>query len=216
MNQPTKTRHVKIVPCAECQPIHGVPPELAAVPLYRPPDISGRLVPSKVIIGLDLATHTGWCILKDGAYLQSGVQDFSKKRGESNGLMFMRYLRWLVDLIDLCKQHGVIELIGYEQAHMRGGAPTEICVGLQTHTMSTAAQRGIESAPVKSTTLKKYATGKGNGDKPLMIMAANRWLSNRGIPARADMTDDEADAIHIARWMHETYGSVTTITQENK
>ena len=47
-----------------------------------------------MILALDLATHTGWAVASnDGKIISSGVQDFSKKRGEDNGLLFLRFLR---------------------------------------------------------------------------------------------------------------------------
>lgn len=160
---------------------------------------------NKIIIGLDLATNTGWCVLKNGLYHASGVQDFSKKRGESNGLMFMRFDKWLNDLIKLMVPASI--LIAYEQAHMRGGAATEICVGLQTNTQRVAATYGMESAPVMTTTLKKFALGKGRGEKTEMVQAANAWFQKTNIPTVPSITsDDEADAIHVARWAMNEYG----------
>lgn len=48
-----------------------------------------------MILALDCATKTGWCLLKDGKVYESGVQDFSKTRGESNGAMFLKFQEWL-------------------------------------------------------------------------------------------------------------------------
>jgi Holliday junction resolvasome RuvABC endonuclease subunit len=172
---------------------------------------------SKIIIGLDLATHTGWCCLKDGVYVSSGVQDFSKRRGEGNGLMLMRYAKWLQELISLCTDgldwKWPVQLIAYEQAHMRGGAATEICVGLQTHTQSVCATLGIETAPVHTHTLKKFALGKGRGDKSEMVQKAQSWLHtfhHANMKAMSLESDDEADAIHVARWAFQEYGTLNT------
>jgi hypothetical protein len=48
-----------------------------------------------MILALDCATKTGWALIKEGRVYESGVQDFSKKRGESNGAMFLRFQSWL-------------------------------------------------------------------------------------------------------------------------
>lgn len=47
-------------------------------------------------------------------------------------------------------------------------------------------------------TLKKFATGDGRADKTQMIHTAKVFCSELG-------TDDEADALHLARFGHEKY-----------
>ncbi|MEN6621442.1 MAG: hypothetical protein ABFD50_07845, partial [Smithella sp.] len=69
-----------------------------------------------MLLAIDTGTKTGWAIIKDGRVYESGVQDFSKKRGESNGAMFLRFRGWLGHITDLD-----IDLVIYEQAHHRGG-----------------------------------------------------------------------------------------------
>lgn len=103
-------------------------------------------------------------------------------------------------------------LIAYEKAHMRGGAATEVCVNITGRVQEVAAERGIEFASVHTGELKKYALGVGRGDKGIMISAAKDWLEGHLGPgtysrtSAAVMTDDEADAIHIARWAVQNYG----------
>lgn len=142
------------------------------------------------ILALDTATKTGWALIANGKIVESGVQDFSKKRGESNGLMFLRFRKWLNDLIKSWSP----ELIAYERAHFRGGAATEIGVGLQTRVQELAASFGVESTPVHTGTLKKWATGKGNAGKDLMMKIAETHLD------RPPIDDNEADAIMIGMW----------------
>ena len=97
-----------------------------------------------MVLGLDMASKTGFAFVKDGKVVESGVQDFTKQRGESNGLMFMRFRKWLVEITSAYE----VGLIAYEKAHFRGGAATEICVGLQTRAQEIAAELNVESAPV--------------------------------------------------------------------
>ena len=49
------------------------------------------------ILALDLATKTGWatCV---GSVVESGVQAFSVKRGESRGMRYYRFMRWLEEM----------------------------------------------------------------------------------------------------------------------
>jgi Holliday junction resolvasome RuvABC endonuclease subunit len=150
------------------------------------------------VLGLDCASKTGWCLVDStGKVIDSGVQDFTKRRGESNGLMFLRFRKWLSGLLELAPVP--VGLIAYEQAHFRGGAATEICVGLQTRVQEIAAEVHIESAPVKTSTLKKHVTGKGTAGKDAMFKAA------RKIIGRDPIDDNEADAIHVARWGQREY-----------
>ena len=150
------------------------------------------------ILGLDMATKTGWCLYDapSGQVIESGVQVFDKRRGESNGLRFLRFRKWLKSFVDGFHP----DIICYEQAHFRGGAATELCVGFQTRAQEVAAEVGIESAPLPTGTLKKFATGNGAANKSEMIKAAFLILG------REPQDDNEADAVHVARWgAHEFY-----------
>jgi len=146
-----------------------------------------------IVLGLDCATKTGWCLWDscNGKVLESGVQDFSKKRGESNGIMFLRFRNWLEKMAGFLPK---VELISYERAHHRGGAATEICVNLTGRVQEVADAREIPYMTVETGTLKKFACGKGNAGKDDMISAAKEILG------RDPEDDNEADAVHIARW----------------
>ena len=146
---------------------------------------------------LDLATQTGWAVVENGIIKASGSQSFKKKRGESNGIMFLRLHKWLDDMVQLCE---TTVIVVYEQAHFRGGAATELCVGMQTHTQSWCARMGILCAPVTTSELKLHATGSGGAKKPVMIAAAAKILG------REPIDDNEADAVHIGMWAVDQFG----------
>lgn len=148
------------------------------------------------ILALDCATQTGWAALVDGA-VESGVQTFDVRRGESRGMRFLRFRAWLLEMIDRVQPGAIV----YEQAHHRGGAATEVGVGLATRVMEIACEKEIEYQTVHTGTLKKYATGKGNAGKPLMIAAAEvRW------PGQVVEDDNQADALHLLAWMIDELG----------
>ncbi len=152
------------------------------------------------ILALDCGTKTGWCLLDEaGKIIESGVQSFDKRRGESNGLVFLRFRNWLGKLIEF--RPGGAQLLVYERAHMRGGAATELCVGLQTRVQELAAEKETESLPVPSTTLKKWATGHGHAGKLDMIRAAAKFLGHPPID------DNEADAVLLAMYAYSEYGN---------
>ena len=150
------------------------------------------------ILALDTAQKTGWCIYDtdEKRIIESGMQDMTKRRGESNGLLFMRFRTWMKTMTGLLPDLG---LIAYEQAHMRG-AGTEICIGLTSIVQEVAAKIGIESAPVHTGTLKKFATGSGNAKKPAMMDAAEKIIGRRPID------DNEADAVLLSLYAAQEYG----------
>ena len=146
------------------------------------------------ILALDCATKTGWAYW-DGKRLVSGVQDFALKRGESRGILFLRFNRWLR------QEFGGAGIVTYEQAHHRGGAATEVCVGLTTRAQEFAAEIRAESLPCHTATLKKFATGSGRAGKGDVVAAVMvRW----GIGAQ---DDNEADAVALVQWAKEEVGA---------
>ena len=148
-----------------------------------------------MILSLDCATRTGWALIKNGQVYESGVQDFSKKRGESNGAMFLRFRNWLSRMIDLN-----VDFVVYELSHHRGGAATEIGLNLTGRVQEACAEKGIEYSAVHTGTLKKWACGHGKADKEDMIKKATELLG------RAPIDDNEADAVMMGAWAHEEYG----------
>ncbi len=159
-----------------------------------------------IILGLDCATKTGFCLVRDGQVIESGTQDFAKRRGESNGGMFLRFRAWLNGMIGITWNP---KLVAYEQAHHRGGAATEICVNLTGRVQEQCAGYGIEYATVHSATLKKWATGNGRGSKEEMITWAEHQVK------RPVVDDNEADAIAVALWAWSEYGSHDKLKEAN-
>lgn len=150
-----------------------------------------------MILALDTGTKTGWAIIKEGSIIESGVQDFSKRRGESNGILFLRFRAWLAKILD----HRV-SLIVFEQAHHRGGPATEICVNLTGRVQEIAADKGIDHASVHTATLKKFVSGSGRADKEVMIAFA------RSVLGRDPIDDNEADAVCIAMWASQEFKTI--------
>lgn len=143
-----------------------------------------------IILSLDLATNTGWAVYDKGQ-TTIGSANFSLKRGESPGMRFLRCRSWLRDTLRILQK---IDLIVYEQPHQRGGAPTQVAMGLVAEVLSFAARANIETTVVHSMTLKKWATGKGNSNKKEMIKEAQR----RGYKVA---NNDEADAVLMLEYV---------------
>lgn len=150
----------------------------------------------KVILSLDTAQLTGWCLIKGSKIIESGVQDLSKTRGESNGMLFLKFRHWLEKIL---KENNV-NLVIYEQSHHRGGAATEIGVNLTGRVQEICAEYQIEYTALHSGTLKKHSTGSGAASKEDMIEAAEKILN------RAPLDSNEADAVMLAKYAYDMYG----------
>ena len=146
------------------------------------------------ILALDCATRTGWALWDKGKLIESGVQDFTKRRGDSNGILFLNFRIWLTRML-----LNNITLVVYEQAHHRGGAATEICVNLTGRVQEMCSELKIEYTTVHSNTLKKWATGDGRADKGEMMVQAGNILGRKPIDS------NEADAVMMAAYASENY-----------
>ena len=163
----------------------------------------GAGVPLHPVLALDLATKTGWSVRRPDGAVESGVQDFSLKRGESPGMRYLRFGIWVQDMICHARQwdYPLDALVVYELPHMRGGHATTVLIGLETRTQEACARlslgpgnAAVDFASVQTATLKKFATGKGNASKAEMIEAAKPLLG------RDPIDDNEADARHILEY----------------
>lgn len=150
------------------------------------------------ILAIDPALKTGWAAYTKGI-IEHGVQDFSLKRGESRGMIFLNFRKWLEKMfikLTILRYNG---LVIYEMPHHRGGAATEILIGMTTRIQEECDRRGINYTSVHSAHLKKFATGKGNADKDRMLSEARRrfgeYISDH----------NEADALLMLEWAREEF-----------
>jgi len=153
------------------------------------------------ILAIDPGSLCGFASsLKHGinGIIESGVIDFSLKRGESRGMRYVRFRAWLKEIIDLTKP----DLIIYEMAHHRGGFATEVMIGMTTRIMETCEEMGVEYTSIHSATLKKFAIGKGKALKEqMLLLARKKW---------GDLIEDdnEADARWMLEWACKEYGKL--------
>ena len=149
-----------------------------------------------VILTLDLGRSTGWCVLQNGI-VTLGTEEFPEVRGESPGMLYLRFQGWMEKMYKIMMNK--TQLIVYEKAHHRGGAATQIGVGLQTKVMEFCARYEIECMSVHSGTLKKFATGNGAASKESMVKACIA----RGYQPK---NDDEADAYLMLEYAKDQIG----------
>jgi Holliday junction resolvasome RuvABC endonuclease subunit len=163
------------------------------------------------ILALDLATRTGWAICENAAPILSGVQEFKLGRGESPGMRYIRFSRWLdemlvagADSLSLSPPQSRVHLVCYEQSFRRGGAATEVAGGLVALVQQACARYGIEHVAVPVMTLKKAATGTGKADKAAMVARAfANWPEQFALGEPPD--DNQADALHLLAYARTLY-----------
>ena len=145
---------------------------------------------ASVILGIDQATHTGYAVIAEsGDIIVSGTKTFSK----SVGARLQEFEEWFDDLL---REHAPIMVV-YEKPHFRGYDSTVSCVGLVAEMLKCSTATGTPLHGVHSATLKSFATGYGRASKEDMTSAANQATHTK---LNAKDNNDEADAIHLARY----------------
>ena len=153
------------------------------------------------VLTLDLGTKLGWAFADTGTDTWIwGEEDFSLQRYEGGGMRFLRFDRWLAEMLQSVDMV-VMEEIGfarYQQA-------AEILNGMKGILMAKCEAVGVPYAGVPVGTLKKFATGKGNAGKNLMAKALQeRWdgvrpLNHPSVDI-ATLTNNEVDAIWLTAY----------------
>jgi len=134
------------------------------------------------ILALDVATKTGWC--NNDA---DGVWDFSIKRDESSGVRLLRFKAKLKELFNLSKP----DLVVFERTS--GMHKNSIIVQSELHGVlkSFCEDEKVDYKAYSAGEIKKYATGKGNASKEMMIKACIDELDIQPVD------DNHADAIWL-------------------
>lgn len=135
------------------------------------------------VLAIDQATSCGWYLDKDN----HGVWDLSVKSNESQGIKLIRFRAHLADLYE---KHD-IDVIVYERVAGRFANALIHASKFIAVIELFCEDNNIEYMSYPATVIKKFATGKGNCDKPAMIQAC---IDKYGFVPE---TDDEADAAHL-------------------
>jgi hypothetical protein len=139
--------------------------------------------PIRRICALDLGVMTGWC-MGDLEGWESGTQHFELARGESPGMRYYRFRRWLEEETADC------DFYIYEQVvHRPGSLARELAANFAGRVQEVAARRQVDHTSVYPPTLKKYWTRGGRAKKDAMMAAV---IQRTG---RTVATDHEADAV---------------------
>jgi Holliday junction resolvasome RuvABC endonuclease subunit len=112
------------------------------------------------LLSLDIATKTGFC-----TRTASGVWSLAPKKDESKG---MRLVRFKGKLTEICKAEG-IRMIVFETPAINGKFPNFVGMEMVGVLKLFCTENNIDHTGYPPTVIQKFATGKGKGNKPLMI-----------------------------------------------
>lgn len=149
------------------------------------------------ILAIDPGTNLGWAVNKDP--VDYGHLSLATKRTEGAGMRYVRLKSMLTDLkvsigdLDLVVFEEVRRHLGTQAAHVYGGIIAVLMMWCESHDVAYI------SVPVQH--VKKFATGKGNATKSMMVDAA---IHKYGLESKP--TEDEADALAILGWAVAEYG----------
>ena len=167
--------------------------------------MNNESTPRLVILALDLGTTTGWALRSANGPVAHGFVSFKSQRFEGGGMRYLRFGRWLADMLALSGQQSgsqtgsqtnltgigavyfeeVRRHLGVDAAHVYGGLLATLTAWCEHH------QIPYQGVPVG--TIKRHATGKGNAGKAEVIAA----MKALGHPV---IDDNEADALALLHW----------------
>ncbi len=143
------------------------------------------------ILAIDPGTHCGYAL----SPAESGVWDLSPRRHEGGGMRFVRLRNYLVKACE------GVDMVVYEEVHgHKGTYAAQMYGGIVAIIQEHCELHEIPYEGVLVGTIKKFATGKGNSNKEVMLAAAReRW------PEYDIEDDNRADALFLLAWAQEEY-----------
>ena len=127
----------------------------------------------KKAFGIDLGTTTGVAWTEDGTVSsqRSEAVKFKPKRGESQGVRYMRFRRWLKETVDDPEN----TIVFYEWVHPaahRSAYATQAYSGFLSILESYCEEFGVAYMGLGVGQIKKHATGNGAASKSKMLASA--------------------------------------------
>lgn len=155
------------------------------------PGCSAPRVSGSATLALDLGTAMGWALRTDDSTVVSGTETFRQDRWSGGGMRYLRFRHWLGEIATMTGGLGLVVVeevrrhAGTDAAHVYGGFLATLTAWCE--------ERGIPYEAVPVGTIKRFATGKGNAGKEVVIAA----MRARGF---APDDDNEADALALLHW----------------
>lgn len=155
-----------------------------------------------VVLGLDVATRTGWARLDyrggaGGFHAEWGALDMNEPTPAAEEPDGVRYRRMADRLPRLLHS---VTLVGLEETFSNSHRTGMILHGLMAVILVELERRQIPYLWCKANSLKKWATGDGRATKRDMRRALDDYLGT-GVK----IADDEVDAFHAARWARDQH-----------
>lgn len=155
---------------------------------------------ARPFLALDLGTKTGWALCNSDGIIVSGSQSFKPQRFEGGGMRYLRFYRWLKEIVypagftlGVDSIPAVGEIVFEEVRRHAGTDAAHAYGGFLSHLGSFCEEHKIPYNGVPVGAIKRSATGRGNANKAEMI-AAMRGLGH--FPA----DDNEADALALLHY----------------
>lgn len=145
----------------------------------------------KCVLGLDLATHCGWNLWTPDLEV-GGVWDLTPGRLDSTS---MRLINLRAHLSKILKENKILRdgiVVWEEVTFVKHRLAYALHEQLASVVMTWCYDSLLDHTTHKIQPIKKYATGKGNANKTLMVAAAQKAR-----PLRAFQDDNEADAFWV-------------------
>lgn len=155
------------------------------------PGCSGPRASGAATLALDLGTAMGWALRTEDGTVVSGTETLRQDRWSGGGMRYLRFRHWLGEIATMTGGLGLVVVeevrrhAGTDAAHVYGGFLATLTAWCE--------ERGIPYEAVPVGTIKRFATGKGNAGKEVVIAS----MRARGF-APAD--DNEADALALLHW----------------
>lgn len=120
------------------------------------------------ILALDLATRTGYALLRDDGRIESGEERFDLKKHEGPGARYVKFHSWLIDL----KSCYTLTRLVYEK--VMGHGPFQVLSahvygGMLAHLEAFGERHQIPYDGIAVTTIKKKFAGHGAAQKVDMM-----------------------------------------------
>jgi hypothetical protein len=132
------------------------------------------------ILAIDPGTSMGFARHVQGRDIEAGRMEWKVKKGIQPGVKLADFRRWLVGIMQAgheCPNTDLLiveaPLVGGRQSSM---AANRSAYGWNSVAEEVAATYGISYVEVYNNTIKKFATGDGRAEKPLILFEAiQKW-----------------------------------------
>lgn len=144
----------------------------------------------KNLLALDLGTKTGYVVGTPDCHV-SGVASFATDRFSGGGMRFLKFRRWL----DEVQAATPLSEIVFEEVRRHTGTSAAHVYGGLLAMLTAWAEEEEHKVPYEGIPvgiIKRFATGKGNAPKEVVVKAVRGW-------GYEPEDDNEADALALFR-----------------